>query len=339
MKVLLHDTTNAFFTPGGKTTHALKLQKEISKLGVDVEFTRWWDMSQSDSDIIHFLHPNPIMARQAHERGIKTFCSLIFDYESSKSKLQQQYARIRMRLRELSSPKDSLFWTALSEMDVVHFMHSYDRATALKYFPRLLREEKTVIIPHAYDPSDMFLSDSETKLSFQVPEKFLISVANISPRKQTLFLARLAKKAKTPIVFLGGHVDTDPYYQTFLKEIDNQYVFYPGYISKEEKDLVLQKAAGYVLLSLGESGCIAVYEAAAYKIPILLSNLPWAWGYEEPRNISFCDQQDESMALNQLKGFYDAAGKLDHTPFTIHTWGDVARMYVEQYQKLLDKTI
>ena len=32
MKVLLYDTTFAFLTPGGKTTHAVKLQKEISRL-------------------------------------------------------------------------------------------------------------------------------------------------------------------------------------------------------------------------------------------------------------------------------------------------------------------
>ena len=67
MKVLLIDTTNAFLTPGGKTTHALKLQQEISKLGVDIQFARWWDKSQEDADIVHFLGFTPTMVKQVKE--------------------------------------------------------------------------------------------------------------------------------------------------------------------------------------------------------------------------------------------------------------------------------
>lgn len=39
MKVLLFDTTNAFLTPGGKAVHAIKLQQELSKIGVEIEFS------------------------------------------------------------------------------------------------------------------------------------------------------------------------------------------------------------------------------------------------------------------------------------------------------------
>lgn len=335
MKVLLYDSTNAFFTPGGKTTHALKLQKEISKLGVQIEFTRWWDQSQKDGDLIHFLQPDPVLARLARQRGMKTFCSLIFDYETNKSRQQQLFARGKIFLRELSSPKDSLYWTGLRYMDTVHFMHENDRKTALDYFPRYLNKERTVIIPHAYDPEDMNISSEKDAPQIELPNKFLISIANISPRKQPLLLAKYAKEAQVPIVFLGGHLDTDPYYIEFLKVVDNRYVFYPGYISKESKDYLLKKASGYVLLSLGESGCIAVYEAAAYNIPILLSNLPWAWGYEEPNNIFFCNYHNKNIAVDQLRSFYNNSGKLEMPPFVIHTWADVAQRYVEQYGKLI----
>ena len=93
------------------------------------------------------------------------------------------------------------------------------------------------------------------------------------------------------------------------------------------------------MFSLGESGCIAVYEAAAYKMPLLLSNLPWAWGYDSPTDLYFCDQQDEDKSVLQLKTFYSQAGKLDHTPFKIYTWHDVAKLYVEQYQHLLNSSL
>lgn len=336
MRVILYDTTHAFLTPGGKTTHALKLQSEISKLGVDIEFSRWWDKSQENADIIHFLTPDVAIAKLAKERGMKTFLSMIFDFETSKSKSEQRKRIIKNRFMDKFSGifGAKTYWHSFKYMDMVQFMHTYDRDTAMRYFPSFLPQDKVVIIPHAYAPEDMGISGSLNIVEMNLPDKYLVSCANISQRKQTVKLARLAKKAEVPIVFMGSRTVTDPYFQLFEKEVDNKYVFYPGYVSKEWKDCIEENASGYVLLSLGESGCIAVYEAAAYKMPLLLSNLPWAWGYDTPTDLYLCDQHDENKAVSQLKDFYSQAGRLNHTPFKIHTWGDVARMYVEQYNKL-----
>ena len=112
-------------------------------------------------------------------------------------------------------------------------------------------------------------------------------------------------------------------------------MFYPGYVEKEWRDCIERNASGYVLLSLGESGCIAVYEAAAYQMPLLLSNLPWAWGYDHPTDVHFCDQDDEAKAVEQLADFYVKSGHLDHKPFNAMTWADVARLYVAEYERLL----
>ena len=333
MKVLLFDTTTAFLTPGGKTTHALKLQQEIAKLGVDIEFAHWWDKSQEDADVIHFLGYYPSLVLQAKAKGIKTFYSMIFDNQTSQPRWRQQLGICKARLRKLQGVDAEQ--KCLPLFDKIQFMHTYDRDTAFRYFPYYLDREKTVLIPHAYDPADMNISGDLDIKDMHFPEKYLISCANINPRKQTVKLARLAKKAKVPVVFMGSRNPLDSYYKEFQKEVDNKYVFDPGYVSKEWKDCIEQHAAGYVLLSLGESGCIAVYEAAAYNMPLLLSNLPWAWGYEKPTDIHFCDQQDEVKALKQLQDFYAISGKMDHTPFTIHTWGDVAKMYVAQYKELI----
>ena len=339
MKVLLFDTTNAFLTPGGKTTHALKLQNEISKLGVDIQFARWWDKSQEDADIIHFLTPDVRIARLAHEQGMKTFFSMIFDFESSKSELQKKKTILKNALIDklpvLSS--SGSYWKALPYMDCIQFMHKYDKETALRYFPKYINEEKVVEIPHAYDPSEMNISSHLNITDMHLPEKYLVSVANISTRKQTLKLARYAKKAEVPIVFMGSRMLNDPYFKAFEQEVDNRFVYYPGYVSKEWRDCIESHASGYVLLSLGESGCIAVYEAAAYNIPLLLSNLPWAWGYEKPSNISFCNQENEEQAIRQLKKFYVSSSKMSHPPFSIHTWSEVANMYVFHYERLLNK--
>lgn len=337
MKILLFDTTNAFLTPGGKTTHALKLQQALTSIGVHIEFVRWWDKSQEDCDIIHFLTASPNFAQLAKSKGKKTFLSMIFDFESNKSAKEQKLTILKNKIIDKlpGTLSSNAYWKALPYMDKVQFMHEQDRQTALRYFPNHLKKEKTLIIPHAYDPADMNLSDNLNIQEMNFPSKYLISCANISERKQNVLLAQYAKKAKVPIVFMGSSNETDAYFQRFKKEIDNQYVFYPGYVSKEWKDCIEKNAAGYVLLSKGESGCIAVYEAAAYQMPLLLSNLPWAWGYEKPTDISFCDFQHEMKAIAQIRSFYEKAGHLNHTPFTIHTWNEVAQLYKEEYIKLL----
>lgn len=337
MKVIIFDTTNAFLTPGGKTTHALKLKQELEKLGINIDFSRWWDKSQEDCDIIHFLTPTPYVAQLAKSKGKKTLLSMIFDFESNKSKIEQQKTILKNKIIDIlpNSLSKNAYWKALPYMDLVHFMHEQDKNTALRYFPRYLNEQKTLIIPHAYDPSEMNISNNLNIKDMGFPKKYLISCANISERKQSIFLAKIAKKTKVPIVFIGSSSKGDYYYESFKKEIDNKYVFYPGYVSKEWKDCIEKNASGYVLLSKGESGCIAVYEAAAYKMPLLLSNLPWAWGYDSPTHISFCDFYDEEKACEQLLRFYSLSSHLDNTPFKIYTWEEVALKYKEVYKRLL----
>ena len=336
MKVLLHDTTNAFLTPGGKTTHALKLQQELSKLDVDIDFSRWWDESQSDSDIIHFLAPDVRTAKNAKQRGKKTLINLIFDMESSKSDLQQRATILKYKMINCIPIKEKLYWRSFPYFDRFIFMHRYDRDAALRYFSQI-DEKKTKIIPHAYDPQDMFISEHLDIAEHNFPKKYLVSCGNIIQRKQSVLLAQYAKKAQVPVVFIGKGNPNDSYYQSFIREIDNRYVFYPGYVSKEWKDCIERNASGFILLSTGESGCIAVYEAAAYKLPVMLSNLPWAWGYEEPKEITFCDFRNSNRAVAQIKEFYERSGALSHFPFFINSWHDVAKMYREVYVELMNQ--
>lgn len=337
MKVIIHDSTCAYLTSGGKTTHAVKLQQEISKLGVDIQFSRWWDKSQEDADIIHLLSPSLPIVKQAKAKGMKIFCSQIFDFETNKSEFQKKKTILKNKLVNMipSLSVAGAYWKAFPYMDKIHFMHEYDKETALRYFPNYINPDKVVEIPHAYDPEDINLSSNLNISDIGIPPKYLVSCANISPRKQSLKLAVLAKIAKVPIVFIGSKLDNDQYCKEFENEIDNQFVFYPGFVNKEWKDCIERNASGFVLLSLGESGCISVYEAAAYKLPLLLSNLPWAWGYDSSTDIYFCDQQNHSKAIKQLIEFWNNSAKLSHMPFNALTWGEVALKYVEQYELLL----
>lgn len=336
MKIVLYDSTQGYLTPGGKTTHANKLYKELKLLGVDVHFSRWWDTSLKDCDLIHSLsYFDTSFINDAKAAGKKILLSHIMDVQTNKDKFNQFLNRHSYKI----ASKLPLFirsrfaFDNFRKFDHFHYMHKFDRDTALNYFP-WIAIKNTTIIPHAHDPEDMKAS-SDFKYSGIFPKKFLISCGNVSSRKQSSLLAHYANTAKIPIVFIGGANPSDGYFSDFIAEIDGINTFYLGYVDDSLKDFLLKSACGFVLLSKGESGCIAVYEAAAYNLPLLLSNLPWAWAYEDPVNINFCDFTIPDIAVSQLRDFYNNNNCKFIPPFRTRTWGEVAKMYISCYEEIL----
>ena len=174
----------------------------------------------------------------------------------------------------------------------------------------------------------------------QPEEDYLVSVATIHPRKNSVLLAQAARLAKVPIVFLGKpYASDDPYFLEFKSCVDDQIVRYPGFVSAAEKYRYLRGARGFVLLSQYESGCIAVYEAAAAGLPLLLSNLPWASRvYQEARGVKFIPPHTAKSAAGMLAAFYRQAHRQAGTTFPILSWRQVAAKYLEIYQIILGRT-
>jgi len=98
---------------------------------------------------------------------------------------------------------------------------------------------------------------------------------------------------QVPILFLGKPLDeNDPYFHDFKGLVDQRWVRYPGFVSREEKHRSIRQARGFALLSQFESGCIALYEAAAAGLPLLLPELPWATRvYQHARDKEFLPLQ------------------------------------------------
>jgi glycosyltransferase involved in cell wall biosynthesis len=113
-------------------------------------------------------------------------------------------------------------------------------------------------------------------------------------------------------------------------------VRWPGFVSTEEKHRYLRGARGFVLLSQMESGSIAVYEAAAAGLPLLLSDLPWANKvYQQARGTAFVSLKPAGRIAPVLRAFHAQARRQPGTTFPLLTWRQVAERYVELYRKLL----
>ncbi|MHA1279682.1 MAG: glycosyltransferase [Candidatus Helarchaeota archaeon] len=335
MKVLFYDSTPAFFCPGGKQVHAQKLFENLNKIGVEVEYARWWDPNQR-FDILHLFSPSVGMVKKAREAGVKNIILIhLVDWLSSKSLFEQKLYKMRIKLIRFFLPSKMLekfSWSIFSEIDAFVYNNKIDAETASFVFG--IPNNKINIINHGYEKEQL----NHFRGGQYNEKSYLISVANITPRKNNVLLAKAARKAKVPIVFIGKALEKDGnYHKEFVNLVDDNYVQYPGYVSEEEKLDLLKGASGFVLLSTAESGCISVYEASMAGLPLLLSNLPWAHSYGESKNIKYIDLKNLNEIANVLYDFYSNSRRLKEFSFNISTWKEVANKYRFIYERLMSE--
>lgn len=332
MKVLLFDTTQSYLTPGGKQVHAQKLYENLPKVGVDVEYAKWWDPNQT-FDIIHFFGYNaPYLLNAIKRKNKKIVLTQVLDVQTNfsplKKKLYSWWFKLLMYFP--NRVRNKFDTTSLNQYDALVYMHKFDRETAINFFN--INEQKAFIIPHASDPINKPNSLERIK---GLPQKYLVSAGSIVERKRPLLLAQMAKKAGVPIVFIGTGNENDEYFTEFKGLVDNKYVYYLGYVSQETKIDILSQSNGFALLSTAESGCIAVYEAASLGLPLFLADALWAKCYSEPKEIYFCDCKNFDLAVTYLQDFYSKAERKEYSTFKVHTWEEIASMYKVVYQGLV----
>ena len=303
MKVIFSHNLPFFLAHGGMQTLSESLMREIAGLGVEVETERWWDEKQK-GDILHYIMrpPYAVNVSLAHEKGFKVIMTENLDQTASRTRLQLFLQRIELKVAQylFDAPKD-----------------------------------RGYVISQGLEASAIEQLGAAEGMG---EGDYLISVAVISERKNSLLLAQAAQLAGVPIVFTGKPLIEDDYFRRFLKVADGKLVRYAGFVSVEEKYRLLRRARGFALLSHFESGCIALYEAAAAGLPLLLPDLPWAskvYGHLE--HVSLTRLAKAESLAPVLKNFYEGARRYPEQTFPIPSWKQVAEQYVQIYKKLLEK--
>lgn len=336
MQVLISDATYSYLTPGGKQVHAANLLNALNRLGIDARYETWHDPNLRP-DVVHFLgYTDTRRVQMLHSLGVKLVLTQIMDWAASRTRWE--LARIKFKHQACSKlPKrfEQLWpWRTLNCFDAITYMHEADREAALNVFG--LPRKKTVIIPHGVGMRGEKLNITTTEPPANVPRRYLISVGSICRRKNSVFLATVARAARVPIVFVGHAPGTDPSYEAdFRSLVDSNYVHYYQAVSEEDKTKLMQHAQAFVLLSRGESGCIAVYEAASSGLPLLLADLPWAHYYEEPRNVQYCSHSSFRDAVLALAKFFETAARVPYQTFRVRNWDELAEMYADVYGTIL----
>jgi glycosyltransferase involved in cell wall biosynthesis len=334
MKVLFSHPLPFFLAHGGAQTLIEALMRELSNLGVTVEPVRWWDEKQT-GDIIHYVcRTNSSSIRFAHEKKFKVVMTDLLDQTASRSRSRLFLQRAIIQAVRLFVPRltGAFSWAIYRELDAMVFAVGHEWDVAQYLFDA--DPQRGSIIPHGLETEALAqLSQPATE------EDYLVSCATIHPRKNSVLLAEAAHRAKVPIVFLGkAYSETDAYFLRFKALVDGKYVRHPGFVTEMEKFRYLRGARGFALLSQYESGCIAVYEAAAAGLPLFLSNLPWASkSYPLAKNLQFASLGNAGKIADALGRFYQTAHRAPEQTFPVLSWREVAKEYVRLYEKVLSR--
>jgi glycosyltransferase involved in cell wall biosynthesis len=319
-------------THGGFQTHVEGNRKAVEAHGISVDWARWWDDSQQ-ADLIHAFAPiPPAFIRQAHAKNIPVVLTSLQDRLANMPARQLLFKRATYRFFD-RLPGFQAFWR---EQDW--------QATRLAV-------HNIVNIPsHAAVLRDLFSvpSDRVTPVPLAVEDIFhqaspsdrtgdhLVCVATISPRKGILELARMARIAQVPVLFIGKPYGTqDPYWLQFKEMVDGHLIRYDG-DCRTNADLVarLQKARGFVINSRCEAWCLAVDEAIACGLPVLVPEAPWSADRLPPA----CRQLTGSPAdIETLRAFYESCPTVNQPQPKLWTWPEVGVQLKDIYRTAIQR--
>jgi glycosyltransferase involved in cell wall biosynthesis len=178
--------------------------------------------------------------------------------------------------------KDSLQYRfavrAISRSDKILVSTDFTKRSLLKYLP----EDKIEVfpLPINYALWSTCKGGAEYRSKANIPEQLIVNVATIRPQKNYMTLLKALQIVKTSLpktklVIVGADPSGSiPELKRLAAQlnVEENVIFY-NRASTEELVSILDAADVFVMTSTWESQCIAVYEAAAAGLPLVLSNL------------------------------------------------------------------
>ena len=112
---------------------------------------------------------------------------------------------------------------------------------------------------------------------YSLPEKFLLYIGTLQPRKNILIVIRSMESLDIKFV-IAGKRDAHNFDQKINEAIEKNglqdKIIFPGWIDEEDKPILLQMADCFVFPSLYEGFGIPIIEAMAAGLPVVCSDIP-----------------------------------------------------------------
>ena len=241
---------------------------------------------------------------------------------------------------------------SLRRADKIIAVSEFTKDEIIKYYK--INPEKIECVYNAI--SDEFLSSptdgeisqerlDETREKYNLPEKFILYVGTLQPRKNIPMLIEAYAKTKDSLgniklVICGNRnaYNYDVKIDEVLKinNLDNNVIF-PGFIDEYDKKNVFQLAHVFIFPSLYEGFGIPILEAMSQNVPVLASDIPSLKEIAENGALYFSSIDDFSKKLydicinNKLREELVQLGKARVNFFS---WKNSAQETLAIYKKL-----
>jgi glycosyltransferase involved in cell wall biosynthesis len=336
MKVLLHCNLPFMLAHGGTTVQVKETKTALEKIGVETEYLRWWDESQT-GDILHEVGGIDMpLVRQAQQRGWKVVLTRLLTQTCNRPAWELFVRQVCIRT-VLAAPmprelKDALPWSAYRACDHLVVGLKAERMVLERLYG--IEPERISVIPLGL--TEAYLNSGPAPRS----ETHLICTGTIGPDKKSLQIARLALQAQTPILFVGKPFDfAVAYWLEFAKLIDGKIVkHHPHVGTQAELIALLQRARGYVLMSRFENWSLAAHEAAGSGLPMLLPDQRWSRERFGDQATYWPKRGDDAAAAAVLRKFYDRCPESGAPQVQLYSWVEVAKMLRDTYAQILNRS-
>ncbi|MEO8352279.1 MAG: glycosyltransferase family 4 protein [Chthoniobacteraceae bacterium] len=333
MKILIDHHYPFQIAHGGLQIQVEQTFKALRNLGVDVEYLRWWDETQTGDLIHYFGRPAPNYIRGARKKGIRFVFTELLGATGARSPGTLRVQWLTNRVFERCAPRivvDRMWWDSYQVTDACIALTGWEAHLIHWLFNA--------------PPDRVRVIGNGVETEFLEPEasvrgKWLVTTASILPVKRIVETAQAAAETQTPYWVIGRPFsEDDPYFGEFrsLQKRHPEVIRYEGAISdRRQLAQVYREARGFVMLSQWESLSISALEAAACGCPLLLSDLPWAHSVFGDA-ATFC-RWDASVEERKrvLSRFYEAAPSLPVPPQPLG-WQEIAESLRSLYKSLLD---
>jgi glycosyltransferase involved in cell wall biosynthesis len=338
MKVLFDHAQPFFLAHGGLQTGIEQTKSALEKLGVAVEFIRWWDDRQRGV-LIHFFGPaNNAYLLRARDKKLPVVMTTLFTETCNRADVrltcQGLLTRMILTLPFGEGVKQQLTWCAYH--NCTHNVVGLEAERRVLQIVYRVPSEKISVVPCGL--SDVYLQAAHGPRN----ESHLICTGTITQRKNFVELAEMARRAQVPILFTGKpYSSDDPYWLRFQKLIDGRWVKhrlvpYDSPAGSEMEMIKLLRAArGFVFMSDFENWCLSAHEAAACGLPLLVQDQKWSRERFGDQARYFKSIGITAQNIEILKQFYADAPSLPPPAIKLYSWDDAARELKNVYERLL----
>jgi glycosyltransferase involved in cell wall biosynthesis len=321
MKVLFDHPWPFALAHGGFQVQIEQSKAALERRGVEVEYLRWWDGRQTGDLIHYFGPPSPNYLAMAKTKGLPVAVTHLFTATCNRSpfqlRMQGLITRGLLALPGWGMIKQQLNWRGFQQADRLIVGLKAERRVLETVFG--IPNDRVSLVPLGL-PQDFLEAGKGSRA-----EPYLVTTGTITERKRSVELARMAREAGVPILFVGKPYSlSDPYWKSFSALIDQRFVLHRDHLEgREEMIRVLQSARGFVIFSLYENWCLSAHEAAACGLPVLLPDQPWSrecFGAAA----SYLEARGGEVNLARLRDFYEACPRLPAPGLRLFSWDEVA---------------